>query len=76
MTSPSFARDIRPLFRETDIESMKDYADFDLSQYEDVRAHAEDIYARLSEGSMPCDQAWPADRVATFKQWMDRGMAQ
>ena len=75
MASLSFAQDIRPLFRETDVEEMMDVAGFDLSRYEDVRDRAQDIYDRLDEGSMPCDGAWPADQVAKFKQWMDDGMA-
>jgi len=75
MASLSFAQDIRPLFRETDVEEMMDVAGFDLSRYEDVRDRAQDIYERLDEGSMPCDGAWPADQVARFKQWMDGGMA-
>ena len=75
MASLSFAQDIRPLFRETDVEEMMDVAGFDLSRYEDVRERAQDIYERLDEGSMPCDGAWPADQVAQFKQWMDGGMA-
>ncbi|HKZ82519.1 MAG TPA: hypothetical protein VJ793_02545 [Anaerolineae bacterium] len=75
MASLSFAQDIRPLFRETDVEEMMDVAGFDLSRYEDVRDRAQDIYERLDEGSMPCDGAWPADQVARFKQWMDDGMA-
>ena len=68
---PSFAQDIRPLFRDSDIEEMS-FA-FDLSSYDDVRANAEPIYARLEEGSMPCDGAWPADRVAVFKRWTETG---
>ena len=75
MASLSFAQDIRPLFRETDVEEMMDVAGFDLSRYEDVRDRAQDIYDRLDEGSMPCDGAWPADQVARFKQWMHDGMA-
>ncbi|HET7089798.1 MAG TPA: hypothetical protein VFL17_14265 [Anaerolineae bacterium] len=75
MASLSFAQDIRPLFRETDVEEMIDVAGFDLSRYEDVRDRALDIYERLGDGSMPCDGAWPADQVARFKQWMDDGMA-
>ena len=75
MASLSFAQDVRPLFRETDVEEMMDVAGFDLSRYEDVRDRAQDIYERLDEGSMPCDGAWPADQVARFKQWMDGGMA-
>jgi hypothetical protein len=69
----SFARDIRPLFRDDDVEAMR-YA-FDLTRLEDVRAYAEGIYARLADGSMPCDGAWPADHVARFRQWMDEGSA-
>jgi len=71
LTMPSFASDIRPLFRDSDIEEMQ-FA-FDLSQYEDVKANADGIYDRLAEGSMPCDGAWPEDRIALFRQWMEEG---
>jgi hypothetical protein len=67
--SVGFERDIRPLFREGDISSMS--AAFDLSSYEDVRANADAIYGRLSEGTMPCDGAWPSDQVERFRSWMD-----
>jgi hypothetical protein len=72
-TTLSFAQDIRPLFRDTDVDEMS-FA-FDLSDYEDVKAHAAAIYARLEEGSMPCDGAWPAERVALFRRWIDEGCA-
>jgi hypothetical protein len=45
----------------------------DLSSYEDVKEHADEISERLSDGSMPCDGAWPSDQVARFKAWMDAG---
>jgi hypothetical protein len=71
----SFAKDIRPLFRDTpDLDSMKDYG-LDLSSFADVKAHAEDIYSRVVDGSMPCDEPWPKDQIAKFKQWMDEGMS-
>jgi len=71
----SFAKDIRPLFRDTpDVDSMKDYG-LDLSSYADVKGKAQAIYSTLLNGSMPCDGAWPKERVATFKRWMDEGMA-
>jgi hypothetical protein len=69
--APSFERDIRPLFREEDVDAM-DFA-FDLSSYDDVREYAEDIYARIEEGTMPCDGAWPAERVRLFRSWIDAG---
>jgi len=70
----SFAKDIRPLFRdEPDVEAMKPFG-MDLSAYDDVKTHAEAIYARLEDGSMPCDGEWPKEQVAKFKQWMQEGM--
>jgi hypothetical protein len=68
---PSFASDIRPLFRDEDVQEMG-FA-FDLSQYDDVKANADGIYERLADGSMPCDGPWPAERVAVFRQWVDEG---
>ena len=68
---PSFARDIRPLFRDTDVQEMR-YA-FDLSNYDEVKTHAQAIYDRLMDGSMPCDGAWAEDGIALFRQWMDEG---
>ncbi len=71
----SFAKDIRPLFRDSpDVDSMKDYG-LDLSSFTDVKAQAEEIYARVLDGSMPCDEPWPKDRIALFKRWMEEGMA-
>jgi len=71
----SFATDIRPLFRDSpDVEAMKSFG-LDLSSYEEVKASADAIYSRLEDGSMPCDDAWPKEQVAKFKQWMDEGMA-
>ncbi len=71
----SFAADIRPLFRdEPDVSAMKRMG-LDLSSYEDVKANSEGIHTRLENGTMPCDGAWPRERVAVFKRWMDEGMA-
>jgi hypothetical protein len=71
----SFAKDIRPLFRDSpDVDTMKDFG-LDLSAYADVKAQAENIYNRLLDGSMPCDEPWPKDRIALFKQWIEDGMA-
>ncbi len=69
----SFAKDIRPLIRQGDVECMKDYG-FDLSKLGDVRRHAADIYERLADKSMPEDGPWSDANIAKFKQWMDDGM--
>ena len=71
----SFAKDILPLFRDDpDVSSMKGYG-LDLSSYSQVKTKAQSIYRTLRDGSMPCDGAWPADRIALFRNWMDEGMA-
>jgi hypothetical protein len=67
----SFERDIRPLFRERDVNSMS-FA-FDLASYDDVRGNAEAIYGKLADGSMPCDGTWPAENVERFRSWIDGG---
>jgi hypothetical protein len=70
---PSFASDIRPLFRESDRKAMA--RAFDLSSYGDVVSHGQAIAGRLKNGSMPCDGRWPADRVALFERWLSDGSA-
>ena len=71
--APSFAADIEPLFREGDRKAMK-FA-FDLGSYDDVKTNADAILSRLENGSMPCDGAWPADKVDTFRRWVESGTA-
>ena len=68
----SFAANIKPLFREHDRKSMT-FA-FDLWSYDDVRTHAAEILQRLSNGTMPCDGAWPAERVEVFRRWTESGL--
>ena len=58
----SFERDIRPLFRVKDRDSMMAAA-FDLFDYEDAVEHADAIVGALRSGRMPCDGAWPAAQV-------------
>ena len=69
---PSFETDVRPLFRDEDRDAME-YV-FDLHSYEDVRTNAEIIHERLADGSMPCDEEWPEERVAILRSWIDAGM--
>jgi len=70
-TMPTFSQDIRPLFRDKDVSSMLQA--FDLSNYDSVKAHAEAIYGRVADGTMPCDVAWPPERVALLRAWIDQG---
>jgi hypothetical protein len=67
----TYTADIKPLFRDKDRAAMK--GRFDLWSYDDVRANAEAIGAHLRDGTMPCDGAWPAERVALFDRWLADG---
>jgi hypothetical protein len=67
----SFETDIRPLFRETDRESMLE--SFDLWDRDAVAANADAILERLRDGSMPCDGSWPDDQVERLASWVSQG---
>jgi CDGSH-type Zn-finger protein/truncated hemoglobin YjbI len=67
----SFAAHIKPLFREHDRKSMT-FA-FDLWSPDDVQAHAPAILERLQNGTMPCDGAWPAEKIDVFRRWTETG---
>ena len=68
----SFEDHLRPLFRDRDRQAMR-FA-FDLGSYPDVAANAVQILERVRSGSMPCDAAWPADRVEVLGRWVATGM--
>ena len=67
----SFAAHIKPLFREHDRKSMA-FA-FDLWSQADVQAHAAGILERLQNGTMPCDGAWPPEKIEVFRRWTESG---
>ena len=67
----SFEAHIKPLFRERDRKSMS-FA-FDLWSRADLQAHAAAILERLRNGTMPCDGAWPADKIGVFQRWTESG---
>jgi hypothetical protein len=67
----SFDQDIKPLFRDKDRNSM--ISKFDLWSYDDVARLSEPILTKLRDGSMPCDGAWPDERVTRFQDWIAAG---
>jgi CDGSH-type Zn-finger protein/truncated hemoglobin YjbI len=67
----SFDAHIKPMFRSKDRNSMK-FA-FDLWSCADVQANASEILDRLRNGTMPCDGAWPDEKVDVFKRWSESG---
>ena len=69
--SPSYERDIRPLFREKDRQRME-WA-FDLWSHADVSENADLILERLSDGDMPCDGPWSEEQVSLFQAWKEAG---
>ena len=71
-SGPSYAADVKSLFREQDRRAMTFL--FDLWAYEDVRANAAAILSALEAGEMPCDGAWPPERVDLLRRWIDGGL--
>jgi hypothetical protein len=67
----SFAAHVKPLFREHDRTSMTFALDLWLAA--DVQAHAADILQRLRDGTMPCDGAWPPEKIEVFRRWAESG---
>lgn len=72
MTPISYETDIRPLFRDKDIKIMEKRG-LDLASYEAVRQRADEIYSRLEDETMPCDEPWDAEQIARFKRWIEEG---
>ena len=70
----NFTQHIKPLFRKMDRESMSFV--FDLWSHRDVRTHSSEILKRLENGTMPCDGAWPKDKIDLFRRWVESGMAE
>jgi hypothetical protein len=78
----SFQRDIRPLFRPTDISAMEDPdgppTPIDLTSYQQVQANAALINIALNADPtsqtthMPCDGWWPPGPLLAFQQWIDQ----
>jgi hypothetical protein len=74
--APSFARDIRPLFTDDDIQHMS--FKFDLSSYADVKSNSADILDRISRGANdpllmpPLPQGpWTKAQVQLFQAWIN-----
>ena len=71
----SFARDIRAMFTDMDVEHMRKA--MDLSNRDSVFLHADAIYEAVSSGHMPPASSgelpWTPQMCATFKAWTDQG---
>ena len=73
--SLSFAKDIRPLFRDGDIECMEPSGiKLDDPAWMCISANAQSVYKEVAAGTMPPDEPWPPERVSLFKKWMDAGL--
>jgi hypothetical protein len=71
----SFARDVRSMFTDTDVDHMHNM--MDLADRDSVFENADAIYAVVSNGTMPPPSSgeprWTAQMCQTFKRWKDEG---
>ena len=65
----SFADHVKPLFRESDRQSMR-FA-FDLWSHDDVTEHGKAILDRLEAGTMPCDGGLAGGADRRLQRWLD-----
>ncbi|NEO66334.1 MAG: hypothetical protein F6J98_40510, partial [Moorea sp. SIO4G2] len=69
-----YRSDIRPLFRDFDLETLQRLDGIDLNDVENVRANGEKLRERLNEGSLPYDACWSDELIDLFERWIDSGM--
>ena len=70
----SFATDIRPLFRDEDVECMEPMGiPLGDAAWMCVPENAQTVYSTVADGSMPPGEPWAEDKVELFKRWMDAG---
>jgi hypothetical protein len=73
----SFARDIRPMFTDLDVDHMK-HGGMDLSDRDDVEKHAKAILEVVTDGSMPpagTGERWTSDMCDRFEHWTEQGFS-
>jgi hypothetical protein len=73
----SFAKDIAPLFNQTDVDHMKSVTggSLDLSDYDSVKTWAHIVYSKVASHAMPPPPQNPFtdDQVNTFGCWIQQG---
>jgi hypothetical protein len=69
----SFAYHIAMLFTDDQRRCMSPY--LDLGSYDEVKANADAVFARLEDQSMPADDSgpWPDEWIALFRRWIAEG---
>ena len=76
MAAPSFANEVKQMFRDKDHSAMT-FA-FDLWDYDDVKENADDILSRVRNGDMPCDGEEPRptkEEIALLKTQIKDGVS-
>ena len=71
--NPTWFNTVKAMFTADEIKCMKRMANMDLGSFDQVAAHAQDIYAQVKSGSMPPTEPWTEAKVACFKRWIDGG---
>jgi hypothetical protein len=77
-TQLSWAKDIRPLFQQKDIDHMKHVTGgrLDLGDYTSTEIWAWKVYQYVANGYMPPGAPWSQAMVNTFGCWIQQGYPQ
>ncbi len=69
-----YESDIRPLFRDFDVETLQKLDGIDLDDVESVRSHCKELQERLNKGSLPYDACLSSEQIELFNRWIDSDM--
>ncbi len=75
--TPTWHGTIKNYFTPCEINCMRLAVQLDLSSYDDVKLHAQNIWEQVSEHNMPMGGPyWSDEWVQTFRDWIDAGFPQ
>jgi rubrerythrin len=74
LDTPSYQADIRPLFRDFDVDALKHLDNIDLNDVADVQANGKALQEQIEAGTFPYDACWPPEQIDLFGRWVEGGM--
>ncbi len=71
---PRYQTDIRPLFRDFDVQTLQRLDGINLNDVKSVRFNVSKLQERINNGSFPYDACWAKAQIDLFNRWLDSGM--
>jgi hypothetical protein len=65
----------RPSRPNTFLNTLRPVRHYDNTSDSSTHRDCASILERLQAGTMPCDGAWPEERIDAFRRWVESGKA-